>query len=63
MGDAGTSYLVGFGKGGAGYAQIMGASCPGLPVQGKAQVRAHMSGFRAPILPAWTCSTPSHCMC
>ena len=39
MGDAGSSYLVGFGKGGSGYAQVMGASCPGLPVQGKAQVR------------------------
>ena len=40
MGDAGSSYLVGFGKGGSGYAQVMGASCPGLPVQGKAQVGA-----------------------
>lgn len=38
MGDSGTSYLVGFGKGYSQYAQVMGASCPGFPFQGRAQV-------------------------
>jgi hypothetical protein len=37
LGDSSTSFLVGFGKKYSKFAQVMGASCPGFPVQGKAQ--------------------------
>jgi len=38
LGDASTSYMVGFGKKYSKFPQVMGASCPGFPVQGQAQV-------------------------
>lgn len=41
LGDSGPSYLVGFGKDYSKFAQVMGASCPGTPFQGKAQVSRH----------------------
>lgn len=38
LGEAGTSYQVGYGKKYSQFPQVMGASCPGEPFTGKAQV-------------------------
>ena len=38
LGDSGPSFVVGYGKEYPEYAQDMGASCPGFPFTGRAQV-------------------------
>ena len=42
LGDGGPSYLVGYGKDYSKFPQVMGASCPGTPFQGKAKVLTPM---------------------